>query len=164
MAEVRPARLRPTDMEVTIRPARPEEAEALSDLALRSKAYWGYAPDFMARAKAALAISAAEITSGRTFLAERAGATLGFYCLEGNAPEFGLGLFFVAPEHIGTGVGAKLFGHVRTEVRQRQGTALVIESDPNAEVFYVRMGGERIGDVPSETEPDRRLPLLRLEL
>src|SRR4029077_17951571 len=37
-----------------IRPARVEEAAALSDLCFRSKAVWGYDPEFMALMRAAL--------------------------------------------------------------------------------------------------------------
>ena len=149
---------------MTIRPTRPEEAALLSDLALRSQACWGYAPDFLERAIPALAIDTADITRRQAFVAERAGGVFGFYCLEGTAPEFGLGLVFVAPEHTGIGVGATLFEHAKMEVRRRQGTALLIESNPNAEAFYVRMGAEHIADVPSESEAGRRLPLLRLQL
>jgi hypothetical protein len=42
-----------------IRPARVEEAAALSDLCFRSKAVWGYDPEFMALMLAALAVSQA---------------------------------------------------------------------------------------------------------
>ena len=42
------ARAVPTS--TVLRPARPEEAGLLSDLALRSKAHWGYPPDFLAAA------------------------------------------------------------------------------------------------------------------
>ena len=31
----------------TIRNARPQEAEWLSELAVRSKGYWGYSPEFL---------------------------------------------------------------------------------------------------------------------
>ena len=39
-----------------IRPARVEEAAALSDLCFRSKAVWGYDPEFMALMLAALGV------------------------------------------------------------------------------------------------------------
>ncbi len=35
-------------MRISIRPAQPEEAALLSDLALRSKAHWWYDADFLA--------------------------------------------------------------------------------------------------------------------
>ena len=40
-----------------IRPARVEEAAALSDLCFRSKAVWGYDPEFMALMLAAFGVS-----------------------------------------------------------------------------------------------------------
>jgi hypothetical protein len=42
---------------VTIRPARPDEAELLRGLAMRSKAHLGYADDFLAHCRAELSVS-----------------------------------------------------------------------------------------------------------
>ena len=39
-----------------------------------------------------------------------------------------------------------------------------IAADPHAEPFYLRLGATRVGTVPSEVFPGRRLPLLRLSL
>jgi hypothetical protein len=37
---------------------------------------------------------------------------------------------------------------------------LLIQSDPFAEGFYLRLGADRIGEVPSQALPGRVLPLL----
>src|ERR1700720_4742947 len=47
-----------------IRPARVEEAAALSDLCFRSKAVWGYDPEFMALMLAALGVAGEDIAAG----------------------------------------------------------------------------------------------------
>ncbi|NIQ29145.1 MAG: GNAT family N-acetyltransferase, partial [Acidobacteria bacterium] len=41
---------------------------------------------------------------------------------------------------------------------------LLVQSDPNAEGFYLRLGAERIGEVPSRVQPGRLLPLLLFPL
>src|SRR5260370_38672074 len=48
----------------TIRPARPEEAAALTALCIRSKAHWGYDAQFMRQAETALTVSKAMIDAG----------------------------------------------------------------------------------------------------
>ena len=53
-----------------IRPARSGEAKALSDLALRSKAHWGYDAAFMAACRAELTVTPAQAASGRAYLYE----------------------------------------------------------------------------------------------
>lgn len=56
-----------------IRPARVEEAAALSDLCFRSKAVWGYDPEFMALILAAL--GSPERTSLAAMCGSRPGPT-----------------------------------------------------------------------------------------
>ena len=46
-----------------IRFAKPEEALLLSDLALRSKGYWGYDTDFLASCKQELTYQESQLTS-----------------------------------------------------------------------------------------------------
>lgn len=43
-------------------------------------------------------------------------------------------------------------------------SSLLIDADPNAEGFYLRMGAERVGEVPSGSISGRMLPLLRYGL
>jgi hypothetical protein len=71
-----------------IRPARVEEAAALSDLCFRSKAVWGYDPEFMALILAALGIAGEDIAAGDVWVATGAdGQIAGVVALApGNAP------------------------------------------------------------------------------
>src|SRR4029077_8899783 len=56
-----------------IRPARVEEAAALSDLCFRSKAVWGYDPEFMAPMLAALGVAGEDIACRRCVGRDRGG-------------------------------------------------------------------------------------------
>lgn len=70
---------------------------------------------------------------------------------------------WVAPTHIGTGIGRRLVAHATERLRAEGVRTVRIESDPNAEGFYVKMGARRVGEVAS-TPAGRTLPLLVLTL
>ncbi|MEU4236164.1 hypothetical protein [Actinoplanes sp. NPDC026619] len=57
---------------MTIRPARPGEAAALSELARRSKAHWGYDEGFLDACRADLTLSPDDIRARRTTVASTA--------------------------------------------------------------------------------------------
>jgi predicted N-acetyltransferase YhbS len=147
-----------------IRPARADEATALTELSLRSKAVWGYPPSFMARCRAAMTLKVEAIERQPHYVAEADGTLLGFYGLEPEEGGVGLDYLFVAPEAIGQGVGRALWEHAVATARRLGHACLVVVSDPNAEGFYRRMGARPAGARPSELQPGRYLPVLRLPL
>ena len=147
---------------ITIRPARAEEASALTALCRRSKAHWGYDAAFMKASEEALTVDAAKIARGHVLVAENeAGALAGVVAaLPLDHPGiFDLDLMFVAPEAIRNGVGETLFRAVVDVLKREQATRLIILADPNAAEFYARMGARRVGEAPSESIPGRTLPL-----
>lgn len=149
---------------LSIRRARPEEAAALSDLAFRSKAHWGYDAAFMAACRADLSVSPDQLAAQPYHLVERDGQTLGFYHLIETARGAQLQHLFVSPQAIGSGLGKALWQHMLGEARRQRYDTILIDSDPNAEPFYLAMGAERIGTAQSSVFPDRRLPLLRYRM
>jgi GNAT superfamily N-acetyltransferase len=136
----------------------------LSDLALRSKGYWGYDPEFLEACRADLTLSEDYLASGRVFVAEDQGKIAGFYGLETQGSEATLAFLFVEPEAIGQGFGKQLLQHALELARTLGCVELLVESDPNAERFYEAMGATRIGSVPSTVAPGRELPLMRFSL
>ncbi|MFF3259601.1 GNAT family N-acetyltransferase [Streptomyces sp. NPDC002932] len=147
-----------------VRPAHPSEAVELTELALRSKAYWGYDEEFLAACRAELTMEPDEIGPRRTAVAEEDGRVLGFTTLEEAPPTGVLGMMFAEPDAVGRGVGRLLFGHVVTEARRLGFARFTIDADPNAEPFYRAMGAVRIGATPSGSIPGRELPLLEFTL
>ena len=149
-------------MTATVRAARPAEAEAISALALRSKAHWGYDPAFLEACREDLTIDPAWCDGVRLIVAEQAGTLLGYARVAGEPPVGELAGLFVDPAAIGQGVGGLLLRH---SVRIAAGlgmTALEIESDPNAEPFYLHAGAVRTGASASTVDPSRLLPRLEL--
>jgi N-acetylglutamate synthase-like GNAT family acetyltransferase len=144
----------------SIRPARADEAGLLSDLALRSKAHWGYDADFLEACRAELAVSADYIRRAPVFVLEEDGRVVGFYGLREQGTELELLYLFVEPAVIGGGHGRRLWEHAVWTAARLGFQKITIESDPYAEAFYLAMGARRVGVVPSSARPGRVLPLL----
>ncbi len=136
----------------------------LSDLALRSKAYWGYDAEFLAACRAELTLDPGRLAAERTAVAEIDGRPAGLVSVLGEPPLGEIGMLFVDPEHIGSGVGGALWRHALAEARAAGFGTLELVADPGAVGFYLRMGARRAGEVPSESIPGRTLPLMTYHL
>jgi GNAT superfamily N-acetyltransferase len=147
-----------------MRPARADEAGALSALALRSKAQWGYGAPFLDACRADLTFGPDELGARRAVVAEESGHVVGFYTLDGTPPQGELGNLWIEPAHLRRGIGRLLWNHATAVAADLGFTTLILESDPHAEGFYLAMGAERIGVVPSTVVPDRTLPRMRARL
>lgn len=146
------------------RAAHPSEAAALSALALRSKAHWGYDADFMKACVDPLTIAPEDFQKMEIVVIDGAAGPLAFAALEVEGTEAHLDKAFVDPEAMGQGLGRALMSWAVTRARARGAKMLLIDSDPHAEAFYTAMGAEVIGRAPSEAIPGRTLPLMRLDL
>jgi len=150
-----------------LRPARPEEAEALSALMLRSKAHWGYDADFMANCVAVLTVSADKLSDGSYIVAvDGDDCLLGVTRIERLDEDgtFELDKLFIDPNAMGLGVGRALFDRSMEMAQAADAKRIEILSDPDAAPFYERMGAKRIGEAPSDAIPGRMLPLLEIRL
>jgi len=92
--------------------ARQQDAAVLSDIAFRSKAYWGYDETFTEACRYDLMISPLDIASRSYYLVERGGQALGLYNLGQTDRGVYLENLFVAPEAIGQGLGKLLWWHM----------------------------------------------------
>jgi N-acetylglutamate synthase-like GNAT family acetyltransferase len=150
-----------------IRPARVEEARLLSDLALRSKAHWGYSAKFIEQCREELSYSEQQLRAEhmRFFVIESLQRVAGFYALKRlSANEMELEAMFVEPASIGQGFGRLLIDHAKSVASAMGAKRLVIQSDPYAEHFYVGAGGVVIGTRESASIPGRFLPTLAIEV
>jgi GNAT superfamily N-acetyltransferase len=100
-----------------IRRAAPSEAAALTELARRAKAYWGYSAEFLRSFEAELTYVPEQIDDGDVsfFVAEVDGGVGGFYAIKGVSPlEYELEALFVDPRLIGQGLGRALVDHAKS--------------------------------------------------
>lgn len=148
-----------------IRPAADADAPALSVLALRSKAFWGYDHAFMRACIPEMAITPADLARCPTFVLAAGAVLLGFATLaDHSGARITLDALFVAPEAIGSGAGRRLFEHAAAQARALGAHTMHIPADPNAEPFYLHMGARRTGATPSGSIAGRMLPLLEYDL
>ncbi len=150
-----------------LRDARSDEARYLSDLSMRSKAYWGYSNEFMQSCADELAINKRGIENPENHyvVALLDNKVVGYYSLEYIAEfEIELSALFVEPEHIGSGIGYQLMLNAKGLAVNLGAQKIIIQGDPNAEKFYQSIGGEKIGSKESESIPGRFLPLFEINL
>lgn len=147
-----------------IRRARLDEAASLTDLALRSKAHWGYDADFMARAVPELTVPPAAMTDHEVWVLENATVgVVGFHRVIPGDPAV-LEDLWLEPHAIGRGLGRILWRHAAGVARAGGAKAMEFDAEPYALGFYERMGAVQIGATPSRIIPGRVLPRMRLDL
>jgi GNAT superfamily N-acetyltransferase len=150
--------------DLAIRGARAGESASLTELMLRSKAYWGYDNAFMAACRDVLFVTEAMIARGEVFVAEHRDVVVGVAAVTDVPPDVELDMCFVDPTAIGTGVGRSLVDAAKARARAAGARTMRVVSDPNAASFYARLGAAPVGEVPSEVDATRPLPMLRFDL
>ena len=149
---------------LTLRTPRPDEAIALTELCMRSKAVWGYDEHFMAACRAELTITPEKMNSSYFQVGESDGRVVGVAQITLKEGIAELSSLFVEPAQLRCGAGRQLFDWAKKTARAAGAAYLVIEADPDAAGFYRRMGAIDAGTVPSGSIPGRMLPLLKLSL
>jgi GNAT superfamily N-acetyltransferase len=141
--------------------ATPGDAGTLTGISFAAKRYWGYPEQWMERWQESLTITPDFIRRNEVYAATSDKVVVGFYALAGRGRRIELEHLWVAPDHIGTGVGRALFDHAVRRAAALGAEVLGIEADPNAEGFYRRMGARRVGETSYPIDGQRRvLPLL----
>jgi GNAT superfamily N-acetyltransferase len=146
-----------------IRRARPDEAELLTGIAHAAKRHWGYPERWMELWRPLLTISPEEVAGCEFWVSELDGRVAGFHAVSVTGPEASLDHLWLRPEAMGLGIGRALFAHAAALAAQLGASTLVIDADPNAEGFYLRMGARRVGEIPADVDGTPRV-LPRLEL
>lgn len=150
---------------IAIRIAAPGEAEAITQIAMRSKAYWGYDAHFMETFRPELTVTPGQIERDYVAVAEWEDRLAGFVHLR---PERGdvleLVSLFIDTWAIRRGIGQRLWDHAIVHAREHGYRALALESDPNAEPFYLKQGAIETGKRESSLMPGRVLALMTITL
>ena len=146
-----------------IRPARIDDLETITALALRSKAAWGYSVEFIESCREELTVREQQLPD--VFVLVRDDAFIGFYSLQRLTPErTELVHLFVEPAEMRRGHGRALLRHAVARALKSGARVLVIQGDPHAAEFYRAAGARQVGSRESESIPGRMLPLFELNL
>jgi len=145
---------------------RPEEAAAITELAVRSKRHWGYGDAFIESLAEELAFTPERLADPALHveLLETDGRPVGVFGLRRRTELAFLEDLWVEPSAMGRGHGRRLFRRAVAIARAWGKGVLEWESDPFAEPFYLHLGATRVGMVPSSVIPGRSLPLMRYPL
>lgn len=134
-------------MELTIRKAIPEEAAALSNIAVQAKAHWGYAKEQLELwGKEFLTVSSDYIRDHHVWVACSNAVAVGFSGVRIHDAEAELDHLWILPEYIGQGIGKQLFLYTAKMMNEIGYPEIVFTSDPHSDGFYRKLGAERIGD------------------
>ncbi len=147
-----------------LRTPQPEQAAALTDLCLRSKAVWGYDAAFLQACRPALTLTADDWNDSDLQVAMDGARILGLAQVRGVGLTAELDKLFIEPEARAVGIGRQLFDWCVGAARRRGATVMTIDADPGAAAFYRRMGAVDDGVVASSVIPGRFLPRLKVEL
>ena len=146
---------------VAVRPARPEEREALEALQRRASLVSEAYRALLLANPDAIALPAGRIEAGDVWLAEAAEGIAGF-CVVTTLPgghEAELDGLFVEPAHWRRGIGGVLVEKAAAVARARGARWLVVVSGRSEETFYALHGFAVTGEV--ETRFDTALAMRR---
>lgn len=141
--------------------ALPDDADALTAAAHESKQTWGYPRAWIESWSDQLTLTPEYIRRHEVYTGRVEAKLAGFYALADHDRQWCLDHFWVRPAYLRQGVGRRLFADAVDRIRHTRPGRLVIDSDPHAEAFYLRMGCTRIGAVPANMPGvERSLPRL----
>ncbi len=150
---------------LTIRAAHAEEAVVLTAIAIDAKRHWGYPERWIEIWTPLLIITPEFIAEADVWVAISENDIAGFYALLYSTDRATLEHFWVSPRFMAKGVGRGLWEHALARCRKKKCTILQIDSDPNAQGFYEKMGARKVGERTSEVDGQPRvLPILEIKL
>ena len=141
--------------------AKPEDADALTDIAHAAKRHWGYPESWIAAWRDILTMRPEFVAANPAYFAVEGDRPVGFYILTTESDGLHLDHLWILPDAMRRGIGRALFQHATEQAQVRGFDSIKIEADPNAAAFYERMGAKRVGTSVSQVEGEQReLPLM----
>ncbi|HKP02902.1 MAG TPA: GNAT family N-acetyltransferase [Chthoniobacterales bacterium] len=141
--------------------AKPEDAEALTEIAHAAKRHWGYPESWITAWRDILTMRPEFIAKNISYCAIDGDRPVGFYVLTTEDDGLHFDHLWILPSAMKRGIGRALFEHAAAQATNLGFDSIRIEADPNAEGFYRRMGAIWTGTSVTQIEGERReLPLL----
>lgn len=147
-------------MTPVVRRARPEEADELAALAVRSKGHWPYPAAFLDRFARTLGLTPEVVAANDVHVLERDGRVRGFCTVLHRGERAVLDDLWLDVDEIGHGSGRLLFDHAVALAAAGGARLLEWDAEPYAVGFYERMGAVTVGTADSPL--GRSLPVMRL--
>ncbi|MGH1365747.1 MAG: GNAT family N-acetyltransferase [Calditrichia bacterium] len=152
-------------MSLTFRTAIKDDHLMLTDIAQASKSHWDYPACWLEIWRDGLTITPQLIDKWAIIVAEDDGQPIGFFAIIDLGKTSILEHFWLLPEHIGKGYGRQMLNQLKATAHTMQIEQLVIDSDPQAEPFYLHCGATPTGLAISLLEGTvRTLPIMTLKI
>ncbi len=149
---------------MTVTKSNIEDNEILTDITKKSKAYWGYSDEQMEKWSELLTITKEYIETNNVYKLLVNNSTVGYYSyfnLGENVVK--LDNLFVLPNYIRSGLGKLLMDDFIDRIKRTETQKIVLDSEPNAEMFYEKFGFTKIGQIETAIK-DRYLPIMERKL
>ena len=144
--------------------AIPKNHIRLTEITKKSKAYWGYSDEQMEKWNNNLTITIDYIETNSVFNLVHENQIIGYYSylrLENNQVK--LDNLFILPEYIGKGFGSFLMNDFLERMRNERYQKIILDSEPNAEQFYQKIGFTKIGEFETSIK-NRFMPIMEMKL
>ena len=149
---------------MTIEKASITDNEILTEITKKSKAYWGYSAEQIQKWDKNLTISQDYIRDNSTFKLVDNNVIIGYYSyVFENEKVVKLDNLFILPEHIGRGFGKYLLLDFLNRMKEEKTEKITLDSEPNAEEFYAKMGFVKIGEFETSIK-NRFMPIMEMKL
>ncbi|MBT4760914.1 MAG: GNAT family N-acetyltransferase [Bdellovibrionaceae bacterium] len=149
---------------VSLRKARLEETNLLTELALRSKSYWKYPKSYIEKCRNALLIDSDYVENWPVTVGLYEDRIVGFSALKIIGDEQRLDHLWIEPKLIGRGIGTILFLESVSQAKKLGWTFFRMAIEPQAEGFYTKHRAHMIGSVQSRIKPDLFLPHMEYKI
>ncbi|MEN2487847.1 GNAT family N-acetyltransferase [Flavobacterium sp. B11] len=149
---------------MNIQKAKIEDHIRLTEITKKSKAYWGYSDEQMEKWNNNLTIKIDYIETNSVFNLIDENQIIGYYSylrLENNQVK--LDNLFILPEYIGKGFGSFLMNDFLERMRNEKYQKIILDSEPNAEQFYQKIGFRKIGEFETSIK-NRFMPIMEMKL
>ncbi|OUL63972.1 N-acetyltransferase [Flavobacterium sp. AJR] len=149
---------------MTIEKANITDHEILTEITKKSKAYWGYSAEQILQWDKNLTITEEYIKDNDVFKLLSEDLTIGYYSyfIEEKQNVI-LDNLFIRPEYIGKGFGKYLIDDFLSRIREGKFEKVMLDSEPNAEAFYSKLGFEKVGEFETSIK-DRFMPIMEMKL
>lgn len=147
-----------------IQKAKIEDHIRLTEITKKSKSHWGYSEEQIQNWSNSLTITVEYIEQNPVFNLVEENQIIGYYSyirLENNQVE--LDNLFLLPEYIGKGFGSFLMNDFLERMRNEKCKRIILDSEPNAEQFYQKIGFQKIGEFETSIK-NRFMPIMEMSL
>lgn len=147
-----------------IEKASTKDHEILTEITKKSKAYWGYSEEQILKWSNNLTITQDYLKDNDVFKLINDNKIVGYYSyIIEEEKNVILDNLFVLPEYIGKGLGKYLMTDFLNRMKENQIRKITLDSEPNAELFYSKMGFVKIGEFETSIK-NRFMPIMELNL